>query len=150
MKISILNFGKSVMHFIKLSNILDFIKRVRIWSYSGPHFPAFGLNTERYGVSLRVQSKCGKIRTRVTANVDTFYVVLNSCQSPIYICKHLTYLKEKQSSNWRVSKAWPNNVFGKYSAINRRFIDAVKMFSQYTFPEFIFCGLQISRKRGYS
>ena len=25
-----------------------------------PHFLAFGLNTERYGVSLRIQSKCGK------------------------------------------------------------------------------------------
>ena len=27
------------------------IKSVRIWSYSDPYFPAFGLNTERYGVS---------------------------------------------------------------------------------------------------
>ena len=32
--------------------------------FSGPYFPAFGLNTERYSVSLRIQSKCGKIRTR--------------------------------------------------------------------------------------
>ena len=31
---------------------------------SGPYFPAFGLNTERYEVSLRIQSECGKIRTR--------------------------------------------------------------------------------------
>ena len=31
---------------------------------SGPYFPAFGLNTKRYKVSLRIQSKCGKIRTR--------------------------------------------------------------------------------------
>ena len=30
------------------------------WSKFFPHFPAFGLNTERYGVSLRIQSKCGK------------------------------------------------------------------------------------------
>ena len=29
--------------------------------FSGLYFPAFGLNTERYGVSLRIQSKCGKI-----------------------------------------------------------------------------------------
>ena len=27
------------------------VKSVRVWSYSGPYFPAFGLNTERYGVS---------------------------------------------------------------------------------------------------
>ena len=26
------------------------VKSVPIRSYSGPHFPAFGLNTERYGV----------------------------------------------------------------------------------------------------
>ena len=26
------------------------VKSVRIRNYSGPHFPAFGLNTERYGV----------------------------------------------------------------------------------------------------
>ena len=32
--------------------------------FSGPYFPVFGLNTERYEVSLRIQSECGKIRTR--------------------------------------------------------------------------------------
>ena len=32
------------------------VKRVRIRSYSGPHFPALRLNTERYSVSLRIQS----------------------------------------------------------------------------------------------
>ena len=39
-------------------------------------FPAFELNTERYGVSLQIQSKCGKIRTRITPNTDTFHAVL--------------------------------------------------------------------------
>ena len=28
------------------------LKNVRIWSYSGPYFPAFGLNTERYSPSI--------------------------------------------------------------------------------------------------
>ena len=32
--------------------------------FSGPYFPAFWLNTERYFVSLRIQSECGKLRTR--------------------------------------------------------------------------------------
>ena len=32
--------------------------------FSGPYFPAFGLNMARYGVSLRIQSQCGKIPTR--------------------------------------------------------------------------------------
>ena len=31
---------------------------------SGPYFHTFGLDTERYGVSLRIQSEHGKIRTR--------------------------------------------------------------------------------------
>ena len=32
--------------------------------FSGPYFPAFGLNLGRYGVFLRIQSEYGKIRTR--------------------------------------------------------------------------------------
>ena len=32
--------------------------------FSGLYFPAFGLNTERHGVSFRIQSKYGKVRTR--------------------------------------------------------------------------------------
>ena len=32
------------------------------WSAFFPHFHAFGLNTERYGVSLRIQSEYKKIR----------------------------------------------------------------------------------------
>ena len=46
------------------------VKSVRIWSYSGPYFPTFGLNTERYSISLRIQSECGKIKTRKTPNTD--------------------------------------------------------------------------------
>ena len=51
------------------------VKSVRIRSHSGPHFPAFGLNTERYSVSLRIQSKCEKMLTRITPNTDTFHAV---------------------------------------------------------------------------
>ena len=42
------------------------VKSVRIRSYSGPYFPAFGLN---------IQPKYGKLRTEITPNMDTFYVV---------------------------------------------------------------------------
>ena len=37
------------------------MKSVCIWSYSGPHFATFRLNTERYSVSLCIQCKCGKL-----------------------------------------------------------------------------------------
>ena len=52
------------------------VKSVRMWSYLGPHFPAFRLNMERYRISLRIQSECGKMRTRITPNTDIFHAVL--------------------------------------------------------------------------
>ena len=51
------------------------VKSVRIWSFSGPYFPAFELNMERYRVSLRIKSKYRKIRTRKTSNTGTFHIV---------------------------------------------------------------------------
>ena len=50
-------------------------KSVRMRSFSGLYFPAFGLNMERYEVLLCIQSECGKIRTRKTPNTDTFHEV---------------------------------------------------------------------------
>ena len=40
--------------------------------FSGPYFPVFGLNTEIYGVNLRIQSKYGKIRTRKNSVLGHF------------------------------------------------------------------------------
>ena len=60
------------------------MKSVCIWSYSGPHFPAFGLNRERYGVC-----ECGKIWTRITRNTGTFYLV--------WVEKTLKDVAEKES-----------------------------------------------------
>ena len=51
------------------------MRSVRIRIFSGPYFTAFGLNTDRYYVSLRIHSECGKIRTRKTLNRDTFHAV---------------------------------------------------------------------------
>ena len=48
------------------------VNNVRIRSYSGLLFPIFELNTERYRLSLRIQSECGKMWTRITPNTDTF------------------------------------------------------------------------------
>ena len=66
------------------------VKSVRIRSYSGPYFPAFGLNTEDT-VSLRIQSECGKIRTRITPNTDTFHVgyVRSYLQSEVFSWKRI-------------------------------------------------------------
>ena len=44
------------------------------------YFPAFRPNTERYGVPLRIQFECGKMRTIITPNTDTFHEVkLTNC-----------------------------------------------------------------------
>ena len=53
------------------------VKSVCIRSCSGPHFLAFGLNPERYGLSLHIQSECVKMRIRTTPNTDTFYAVID-------------------------------------------------------------------------
>ena len=51
------------------------VKSVCIRNYSDSYFPAFGLN-DSDSVSLRIQSECGKILTRMTPNTDTFYAVV--------------------------------------------------------------------------
>ena len=59
------------------------MKRVHILNFSGSYFPAFGLNMDRYGVSLRIQSERGKIWTRKTPNNLTatcrFSQIGNTC-----------------------------------------------------------------------
>ena len=67
--------------------IVHCVKRVCIRSCSGPHFSAFGLNTERYGVSLN------SVRMRenvdlITPNTDNFHAVVHllfRCSVQIYI-----------------------------------------------------------------
>ena len=58
-----------------VSYVLSLRKKCSYSEFSGPSLPVFELNAEIYPVTLRIQSKCGKIRTRKTANTDTFYEV---------------------------------------------------------------------------
>ena len=44
--------------------------------YSEFFFPAFGLNTERYKISLCIHSEWGKIWTKKSPNTDTFHAVV--------------------------------------------------------------------------
>ena len=62
----------------------DFVKGVRIHSYSGAYFLALGPNTYIYSISLRIQLECGKMRTRITPNTDTFYAVFTPLVFSIY------------------------------------------------------------------
>ena len=62
-------------NFERISEDAQCVKSVRIRSFSGPYFPAFWLNRERYGVSLCIQSKCREIWAIKTPNMETFYTV---------------------------------------------------------------------------
>ena len=41
----------------------------------GTYIPAFGMNTEIYGLNLRIQSECWKMRTWKTPNTGTFWAM---------------------------------------------------------------------------
>ena len=47
------------------------------WAYSEFFWSLFSLIWTKYGVSLCIQSECGKIRTRKIPNIDTFHAVQN-------------------------------------------------------------------------
>ena len=78
------------------------VKSVRIWSYSGTYFPAFGLNNETYSASLRIQCECGKIQTRITPNMDTFYAVI---VFKIWLKNSVPFSISKQNADW-ISLKW--------------------------------------------
>ena len=61
------------------------MKSVRIPSFYCPYFPAFGLNTERYRVSLGIRSEFRKIRTRKTPNTNILHAVVTICDSILSI-----------------------------------------------------------------
>ena len=59
-----------------IQNNIHSIKNVRVQCFSGPCFPVFGKNTEIYFLNIRIQSGCGKIRTRKTPKTDILYEVI--------------------------------------------------------------------------
>ena len=98
------------MLFIYIDKILGnyhCVKSVCIWSFYGPYFPTFGLNTERYSVSHRIQFEYRKMRTRKTLKSNTFltvyyllcvieiYKILNLKERPSFRIDHVTILKLK-------------------------------------------------------
>ena len=70
-------------------NILKYhcVKSVQIQSFSGPYFPALGLNMEIYGVNLRIQSESVfspntvKYGPEKTPYLDTSHAVYHSVKS---------------------------------------------------------------------
>ena len=83
-------------------DVHHYIKSSGIGNFFGPYFPAFGLNSARYSVSVRIQSECGKIRTRKTLNTDTLSAVhlndTNHClEKSMFLSKidhHTEFIKQ--------------------------------------------------------
>ena len=73
-KLLIIVWFGSLGECIYLFNFLSYLlhEKYPYSEFSGSCFPAFGLNTERFEMSLRIQSKCKKIQTR-TLPIQTFF-----------------------------------------------------------------------------
>ena len=56
--------GKNLLLLKLISRYVTAWKVTKYGVFSGPYFLVFGLNTEIYGVNLRIQSEYRKIRTR--------------------------------------------------------------------------------------
>ena len=67
--------NKMIVNPNKLQTI-QCVKSARIRSFSGPYFPAFRLDTERYIVSFRNRFEGGKMRTRKIPSTGTFQAVV--------------------------------------------------------------------------
>ena len=91
--------------------IAHYAKYVRIWSYSGLHFPAFALNTKRYDLSLRIQSECGKMRTRKTQNTVDISLAVAASHHPwksiFKLFLKLSWLEKSfMCIEWHVYSVW--------------------------------------------
>ena len=87
----------SIILIFQMSHLLEVsiayrhcVKSVCIRSHSGPHFSTFSLIWTEYEEIdwIHIYSKCGKcgkMRTRITPNTDTFYVVRGIFRSVQYI-----------------------------------------------------------------
>ena len=81
-------------------------KKSKYGLFSGPYFPAFGLNTERYSINLRIQPECRKIRPRKNSVFGHF------SRSDISIRKYSAYSKLAVYNNKMKNWVIPENVAG--------------------------------------
>ena len=96
-------------------------------------FPAFGLDTEWYAVSLRLQSECGKIWNRKTPNMDTFYAVLVTLDS-YHTGQKMKFLIK--------------DFFSKCDQLRRKLRAWWHLLKKSLMTEFIFCAMYWSESKG--
>ena len=86
------------------------MKIARICSFPGTYFPVFELNAERYSFSLRIQSKCGMIRTK-KLQIRTLLKPWRSNSCKCYVSGQLSrYLWTRLSGMNIVKNPWLANV----------------------------------------
>ena len=103
-----------------LRNSITALKMSKYGIFSGRYFPAFGLNTKRYGLSLRIQSECGKVLTRKNSYLDTFHALhmtptfrLTPLEKPdFFILVDRFY--ERLETNGKYSQTYGNSSFFRY------------------------------------
>ena len=95
----------SLVHW--LTAFSNCMKSVRIESLSGSYFTAFGLNTERYGVSVCIQSKCGNKRSRKTPSTDTSYADFFFWMNAIHYY-NLIYISKKNVDENKMIRKYVN------------------------------------------
>ena len=126
------------------------LKSVHIWSYSGTPFLSFVLNTERYSVSLRIESEYGKMRTRITLNRDTFYAV-NVFQN--LVMGKIPYLNSMSHNSKIFDKEWFKTLKGQLFSENGPNLWEKNWFwwlSDKVWAKFIYCVTQYFRASYFS
>ena len=122
----------------------------KYWVFSGPYYPAFGLNTERYGVSLRIQSECGIIRSRKNSifgyfsRSDIWQILKCTSAGVTWHCPGFSNNFKHWSDFSKTQFKWvtTNGVLCQYffEVINKKFIPLLWLCSKITITALnIFC-----------
>ena len=107
-----------------LNKLWYYFKSVRIRSFLDLYFSLFGLNAERYGVSLHIQSECAKIRTKKTSNTDTFHAVW-WCQEKVVeqVTRFISVLKLlKLRHSWTMCLYYREDIAGFWKRGPKKFL----------------------------
>ena len=62
--------------------------------YSEIYFIHTDIHCVKRSISLRIQSECGKVRTRITPNTDTFYAVIVKYLCRSFFTKFVNYFSQ--------------------------------------------------------
>ena len=111
---------------------------VQIWSFSGLHFPVFGLNSEVYGVNLRNHSECRRIRTRKKSIFEHFSrsdlyghsweknISLGNCG---HSCPCFATLLHPPLSPTFDTSIWLDQIYIFFPSINKRSLSSTLIFT---------------------